>query len=732
VSVADYPAAPAPGKTYSWAWCMIALRQHLGARLATGPNRIALSTALRGTLATVAPLAVLPPVGLDDMAHLAVIGAIGTSMSDVGGPYRSRLAAMAFLAAAGSVLLFLGMQASATWWVAAPLMFAITLGAGLIRAIGQGGVALGINTAVAFLVGLSLGDGGSALISAAGYGLGAVWTIIVALGFWQLRPYRRLEQELASGWDAVAQLVAAAALGDEEASVVARRRREQRIAAAHHAARAAVERARDAIGEMRAGTEGPGTSMAQLVVLLSALSRIGAAAVTLGETEAAFPAGGMVAAARNSAIAELERECRAVARVLLAGKGDIDTARMRERLAALTSLTEPALRDAAPATDLLAFAQAMRHLVNAEEALAVLFGQRRRLPDLLRQPLAQRWPRRRLAAMLHPHLTPSSAIFRHAVRVAIVTAVGTAIIVGYRLPHGIWLPMTSLVVLQPEYGGTITRALERTAGTLAGAVIAGVLLATLHGTAAFDLAIAVLLFATFALIRRRYGYAIVFLTPLIILLIAPGAADPWRDLADRVVDTLIGAALALAAVHLLWPQWERERLPERLARAVAAQRNYLSAVLTALARAAPADRSIAVLQREAESELGNADAAFQRMMGEPTRQRGRVAQGFTLVVYIHRLCRHTIALALDIGAVAAPEKALSALRGLIEAALDEVAVALREGRPPAPRPDFDTPLAALRSGLDTTRDESAAAAAARLVSQIVSDVTALHAAMSGR
>jgi uncharacterized membrane protein YccC len=706
--------------------------RRLSAWLATGPNRIALSTALRGTLATVAPLAVLPPLGLDALAHLAVIGALGTSMSDVGGPYRSRLAAMAFLAAAGSALLYLGMQASATWWVAAPLMFAIALGAGLIRAIGQGGIALGINTTVAFLVGLSLGDSGADLVSAAGYGIGAVWTIVVALAFWQLRPYRRLEQELASAWEAVARLVAAAAAGEEEASVVARRRREQRIAAAHYAARAAIERARDAIGEMRAGTEGPGTSMAQLVVLLSAVSRIGAAAVTLGESEATPAAGPAALSARHAALAELEQVCRAIARVLLAGKGDVDTARLRERIAGLASLGKPASADAAPPADLLAFAQAMRHVVNADEALTALFGQRRRLPDLLRLPLTQSRPRRRLGAMLGPHLTPNSAIFRHAVRVAIVTAIGTAIIIGWHLQHGIWLPMTSLVVLQPEYGGTITRALERTGGTLAGAIIAGVLLATLHGTAAFDVAIAVLLFATFALIRRRYGYAIVFLTPLIILLIAPGAADPWRDLADRVVDTLIGAALALAAVQLLWPQWERERLPERLARAVTAQRHYLSAVLAAMTRPAPAERGIAVLQREAEIELGNADAAFQRMMGEPTRQRGRVAQGFTLVVYIHRLCRHTIALALDIGAVTAPEEALGALRRLIDRALDDVAAALAEGRSPAPRPDFDAPLAALRSGLDTPNAESAGAAAARLVSQIVSDVTALHAAVSGR
>jgi len=54
---------------------------------------------------------------------------------------------------------------------------------------------------------------------------------------------------------------------------------------------------------------------------------------------------------------------------------------------------------------------------------------------------------------------------------AVVAALGTAVITRYELAHGIWLPLTSLVILQPEYGGTITRALQRTFGTIAGAIV---------------------------------------------------------------------------------------------------------------------------------------------------------------------------------------------------------------------------------------------------------------------
>ena len=703
---------------------MDGLVKRWGERLASGPNRIALSTALRGTIATATPLLLLPQLGAGAIAYPAVLGALATSMVDVGGPYRARLAGMLFQALGGPCVLLLGSLAVAQWWLAALAMAAIGIASGLIRALGPGGASCGTNMAVAFLVGLQVGaTGGPSTSWASGYGAGGVWTIAVALGFWQLRPYRRLEQEVAVAWEAVARLVAAVRAA--EGSVVARQRREQGIAAAHAAARDAVEHARAAVGEMRAGTAGPGTTMAQLVVLLTAATRVGAAAVALGEI--ATPPG----AERLAAEAELERACRAVARVLLAGSGDVKLAELRGRLAAaLAGRSEPHGR-----ADLVAWAQAVRHLDNAEEALRLLFGARRRLPDLWRLPLANRLPRGAVIGALRAQVTPRSAIFRHAVRVAAVTALETAVLVHFHLPRGIWLPLTSLVVMQPDYGGTLARALERSAGTVAGAVLAGVLLATVHGKAAYDAALGLLLFATFLLIRRRYAYGIMFLTPLIILLIGASSADPWLDVAERVAYTVAGALLALGAGYLLWPHWEHEQLRDRLAVAILADKDYLDAVLSAMAKpSADAATRVAALRREAEIAVANANAGFQRMLAEPAQNRPRLAAGFALLVYLHRLCRHTIALSAQLGSAVLPPEPLAALGRLATAALEDAAAALREGRPPAPRPDFDTPLLALapRPDFDTPvlalaprAGGDSDAGVGSLLGRLVSDTTAL-------
>jgi uncharacterized membrane protein YccC len=692
------------------------------------PNQIAVSTGIRGVIATGAPLVILPAWGEIDLAHFAVIGALGVSMVDVGGPYRRRLAAMAVAATLGPCLLLLGLHVGKIWWLAASIMAVLAVGSGLVRAFGPGGISFGINMSVAFLIGVGSAalEPGHDRLWAGGYVIGSLWTILVTLAFWHVRPYRRLEQEVAGAWQAVADLVAAVRpeLAAGEPSSSARRRHEQTIVSRHRAAREAIERAHDVLGEARAGTSGQGTTMAQLVVLVASASRIGAAMLTLSEIAAAqrgaLPSDPDSAAALRTAIDTLADSCRVVARVLLAGRGEVDVERFRQSFAAVAGQR----RGGAGEPLDLAFAQALRNLVNAEEAVRLMFDHRRRLPSFV----DWRRPTRRVGLFepVRSHITFNSVIFRHALRVAAVASLGTAISVRMDLAHGFWLPMTALVVLQPEYGGTLSRAVQRSAGTVAGALLAGVLLVTLHGTIAFELAIAALLFATFFLLRRHYGQAMAFMTPLIILLVGFNGADPWLDVVDRILYTLAGAAAALIAGYALWPQWERERLPDRLAAAIRAGRRYVAGVLEALEQPVPPIEQLGPLRRAAEVQTTNLEAAFQRLVAEPAHQRGRIGKLFMLTVYAHRLCRHAIALEAHIGAPALPRARVEPLQELIVRGLDDVAAALEEGRAPAPRPPLDQPLARLRDAIAACGAEGSSIDL--LLGQIVSDLTNLNAA----
>src|SRR4051794_857821 len=413
------------------------LRQLRG-RLAASPNRIAFAWALRGTIATGLPLVALPALGLGPLSNFVVIGALNTSMVDVGGSYRSRLSAMALNAVVSPLALLLGSFARENGWIAAALMLLVAFASGLIRALGPAGVSLGLTVGLTFLVGIGVHHhGGSALEWAALYIAGGLWTILLTLGFWHVRPYRRLEQEVAAVWEETATLVATArAFVGPRPSVVRRRRQERLIAKRHQALREAVEKALSSLGYVRGKVSGPGITMAQFLILLRAASRIGAGAVTLSElpvqTEDGPERAVDVRALRVAAAEQLKTGCRAVAAALLAGRGGGPPGALHGTTAGAVALLGE------EAGEVLAYAQAMRHLESAAEALDTLYGGGRAHPRVhigVRRP----WPLADTLETLRAHFSFRSAVFRHALRVGLATAAGTAV-AHLQLAHGIWVP----------------------------------------------------------------------------------------------------------------------------------------------------------------------------------------------------------------------------------------------------------------------------------------------------
>ena len=63
-----------------------------------------------------------------------------------------------------------------------------------------------------------------------------------------------------------------------------------------------------------------------------------------------------------------------------------------------------------------------------------------------------------------------------------------------------------------------------------------------------------------ALLPVNYAAFSVFLTPTFVLLAEASAGD-WNLAETRVLNTLLGGALALAGARFLWPSPERERFP---------------------------------------------------------------------------------------------------------------------------------------------------------------------------
>lgn len=125
-------------------------------------------------------------------------------------------------------------------------------------------------------------------------------------------------------------------------------------------------------------------------------------------------------------------------------------------------------------------------------------------------------------------------------------AIATAVGIG----HPYWATVAAVAPLTVRgVSGQLLRAAHRVVGTLLGLVTAAALLALQLDPVPTILVVAVLQFVTEMLIGRNYGMALLFITPLALLMGQLAAHRPAGELLlDRGVETVIGAAVAAAIV----------------------------------------------------------------------------------------------------------------------------------------------------------------------------------------
>jgi uncharacterized membrane protein YccC len=123
-------------------------------------------------------------------------------------------------------------------------------------------------------------------------------------------------------------------------------------------------------------------------------------------------------------------------------------------------------------------------------------------------------------AVVRAELTPDSPLLRHALRFGVALAVGLAIAALFDIQRGYWIDITVAVILRPYIVTTFERGLQRVVGTILGGFIAAGLLSAVSGDIAVVAVLAVLAFLTFAVLPLNYGWAVTFLTPLVVLLVA--------------------------------------------------------------------------------------------------------------------------------------------------------------------------------------------------------------------
>jgi uncharacterized membrane protein YccC len=105
----------------------------------------------------------------------------------------------------------------------------------------------------------------------------------------------------------------------------------------------------------------------------------------------------------------------------------------------------------------------------------------------------------------------------------------------------------------------------------------------------------------------------------------------------RILDTLVGAALAFTANYFLWPSWEFLNVGYFLKKSIKANRNYLKEISIFYNKKGDVTTPYKLSRKNAFIEIGNLMTSFQRMSQEPKSKQKNLPLVYKLVELNHTL-----------------------------------------------------------------------------------------------
>jgi uncharacterized membrane protein YccC len=661
-----------------------------------------LNRAMRCTVGFMGPMLAAYWWHLPVEASYAAIAAQNIALVDIRGSYPLRLSLLLTMTAMLAGSTWLGSVTGAHLALALGAVVLLMLAGGLWRHLSaEYGPSLATSSALLFLIALAHPNGEQV---ASRYFLaalaGGLWGVLVQVGLWPFRAQHPLRRTVADSWLALADLLAAMA---PDATVDATSRHEL-IAERQAQLRTALDHATELLAAAPVGGKRP--YLRQLEVLNMAAARIATRFMAFNTSletlmerpdfSALAPSFGpvltsltnttrtialTVVSRQPSHLAACEVRLRRLGHLLNALQGRVlsqtgrspDGAQMNFILQQIAGLL-PGIHDALRAT-----------IDRADERAAFSLE----LFDL------QTWTLRPLASALNLQWRPDGTLVRFIARATVVLLIGVAIFKYFGLERGYWLPLTTLVVLQPDYGSTRLRAGQRVIGTLAGSVLASLLLWLSLPPAVLLAAMAVTMAGFAFWLKRNYAIAVFFITLFVVLITEVSTKVTVAFTVERLAATAAGGLLALLAALLFWPVWERQRFPAILARALRVNRDFVRILGERLAAGGSYDAVAASAKRAAEVANSVVFASLQRMSGDPKNQQAGLEEAAALANGNQRLTRAftVVAVHLTPGTpLARPE-----LAGFVRVAtetLEALALAAETEQPDANR------LAALRVTLD--------------------------------
>lgn len=237
--------------------------------------------------------------------------------------------------------------------------------------------------------------------------------------------------------------------------------------------------------------------------------------------------------------------------------------------------------------------------------------------------------------LLVRNLTLRSNIFRHSLRLSVTLMIGYALGSLFPFQNPYWILLAIIVIIRPSYGLTKSRSIDRILGTLLGGIIAVGMVFLIQNPYVFAVLGVVSLIIAFSMIQKNNRTSAVFITLSVIFIYAILETDVSGVIKFRLIDTVVGAALAYISMRVLWPSWESVSMRESIETAVEANREFLQKITSYYKNKGKLPTSFSIARKNAFTETSNLNAALQRMAQEPKSKQRGMDKIYELVVLNH-------------------------------------------------------------------------------------------------
>lgn len=563
--------------------------------------------AARCTIGGVIPLVIGLSTGAVADGVYAAIGAICAGFASFQGAYRSRAAITVLVGAGMAAATYTGALSGHADWSAVLVVAVWAFVTGMMAALGQTSLLVGLQWGVAAIIvnALPMTDSQALVRSGMVLAGACVQTILVVL-VWPIRTYAAERKAIAALYQDLASHAEQITEGTElGAAPVVLDAAKQALRDPHPLGRVTQLLAFQALVD-----EAERMNI-ELPALASLRTRLKRAGRDVGEIDRFF--------------SEAAGVLRSVEMALLADKPPAAPVAPSPVRAATVGSGEAAgelsweEREAARTSEALAGQlRSVLRLVGEDSADSLPNEEL----ESRKLPRAREHDAQHVVLALRSNISWQSSIFRHAVRLFVTVAVAMVIYRLSGLPHGYWIPLTAFLILRPDFSSTTVRGLSRVVGTILGAALATLLVVAVDpDTTGLAVMFAIAIFAAYVLAQSNYALFSMCVTAYVVFLLGFEKLPALATAGDRAVDTLIGGVLAVL-VYLAWPTWEARLIGQRLTEFLDSQADYADGVLGCFSEPSSAKRpQLGEMRAAVRRARSNAELSVERMASEPGRSK---------------------------------------------------------------------------------------------------------------